>query len=210
MSPGARLISVDAVADLSAALHKFGEEAGVALSDLDMDLKRAVEWIRHDRKEYWGQEVRQGYDRVAEARANLERRMIFRVGQERPSAVEEKKALELSKRRLETAQQKTQAVRRWSYAVEREMNEYVAVIGQLTAWLQNDLPRALASLKRMRTALDAYVGTPNSPEAISALKKALARAAEPDEQLLEMKGPAAAESPAAEEGQADGAAAEET
>lgn len=184
MSPRARLISIDAVDALRAALAKFGEEAASALADLDLEVKRGADWIQHDRKEYWAQEVRLGWDRVAEARANLQRRMIYRVSEERPSALEEKKALEAAKRRLQTAQQKVEAVRRWSYLVQREMNEYVAVIGQLAAWLQNDLPRALAALKRMGIALDAYVGTPVSAEAeVAAKKTAAARVLEAEEAI---------------------------
>lgn len=185
MTRGAKLISIDAVDDLRAALHKFAEEAASALADLDLDVKRAVDWILHDRKDYWANEVRQGWDRVADARANLERRMIYRVSEQRPSAIEEKKALDHAKRRLETAQQKVQAVRHWSYVVQREMNEYVAVIGQMSAWLQNDLPRAQAALKRMSRALEAYVGSPASPEAQAALKMALARPEEPEEKPAE-------------------------
>jgi len=188
MSPRARLISIDAVDDLAAALKKFGEEAAAALADLDLEVKRGVDWVQHDRKDHWAQEVRLGFDRVAEARANLDRRLIYRVSEERPSALEEKKALDLAKRRLGVAQQKVEAVRHWSYLVQRETNEYVAVIGQLAGWLQNDLPKALAALKRMSMALEAYVGTASTPQSDEQARASAAAHPELSEDLLKLAG----------------------
>lgn len=168
----ARIRSIAAVDDLSVALRLFAEESANALADLDQEVKRALEWIHHDRKDYWVNEVRQGYDRVAEARANLERRMIARIGDDRPAAMEEKKALDLAKRRLEVAQDKVQAVKRWSHTIEHELQEYVGIINQFATWLQSDHPKAQAVLKRMSQALDAYVNLPMAPEDDTEMKPA--------------------------------------
>ncbi|MEN6494545.1 MAG: hypothetical protein ABFD16_09670 [Thermoguttaceae bacterium] len=166
----AKVTSIDAVDEMAVALRRFGEEAANALADLDLELKRALDWLQHDRKDYWDAEVRRNYDRVAEARNNLQRRMICRPTDDRPAATEEKKALELAKRRLDVSQQKVQAVRHWSMAVQHELQEYVGAINLFTTWLQGDLPKALASLKRMSLALEAYVNLPAGaePEELSA------------------------------------------
>lgn len=160
----ARLRSIEAVDEMAAALRRFGEESANALAGLDQELKRALEWIYHDRKDYWGHEVRQGFERVAEARADLERRMISRISDERPAATEEKKALEMAKRRLRIAEDKVQAVKRWSHVIEHELQEYVGIINQFSSWLQSDQPKALTLLKRMSQALEAYVNLPSSAD----------------------------------------------
>lgn len=160
----AKVTSIDAVDEMAVALRRFGEEAANALADLDLELKRALDWLQHDRKDYWDAEVRRNYDRVAEARNNLQRRMICRPTDDRPAATEEKKTLELAKRRLDVSQQKVQAVRHWSMAVQHELQEYVGAINLFTTWLQGDLPKALASLKRMSLALEAYVNLPTGAE----------------------------------------------
>jgi hypothetical protein len=122
-----------------------------------MQINRVLQWIHYDRKEYWAERVRRGYQEVADAKQNLERRLIYRASNERPSCREEKAALEKAKRRLEVAQEKVQAVRHWAHSIEHEIREFRGSISPLAGWVQADLPRACALLQRMSLALDAYV-----------------------------------------------------
>jgi hypothetical protein len=138
-------------------LQKFGEEAATALTDLELEVNRAIQWISCDLKEYWTQQVRKAQEQVAEARITLERKQMFRAGEERPSCIEEKKALEAAKRRLQLCQQKLEAVRRWSQVLAREFMEYKGRVAVLSGWLQTDLPKGLAVLKSMAGALETYV-----------------------------------------------------
>jgi hypothetical protein len=163
MTRYANLTSVDAVRLLAAALRSFEDDAGGALADLQMQINRVLEWIHHDRREYWAERVRRGHQEVAEAKQNLERRLIYRATNERPSCREEKAALEKAKRRLDLAQEKIQTVRHWTQNLEHEVREFRGCISQLAGWVQTDLPRASALLQRMTLALDAYVNVA-SPE----------------------------------------------
>lgn len=166
MGPSARVTSIDAVRAFTAALRCFGEEASGALTDLELEVTRAVEWIQHDRKGYWTQQVRRGWDGVAEARSNLERAMTFRrVADHRPACREEKMLLEKMKRRLRVAQEKVEAVRRWSYAVDRAVTECRSSVSQFARWLEVDLPQALAALEGISSALESYVGLKSSARA---------------------------------------------
>jgi len=164
MTRYANLTSVDAVRLLAAALRSFEEDAGGALADLQMQINRVLEWIHHDRKEYWAERVRRGHQEVAEAKQNLERRLIYRATEERPSCREEKAALEKAKRRLEVAQEKVRAVQHWAHSLEHEIRDFRGSISQLAGWVQTDLPRACALLQRMSLALDAYVNLPPPEE----------------------------------------------
>ena len=169
MGRAAKVTSIDAVETMTAALQRFAEDASAALADLEMELRRALEWIQHDRKIYWDREVRNGWDRVAQARQELERHRVFhKVADHEPGCREEKKALAEAKRRLHVAQEKVEAVRRWSHAVEKEVNEYRGSVNQLAGWLQADFPRAVASLHRMTGALDSYVKLQSTAETLSA------------------------------------------
>jgi len=169
MSRFAKLTSIDAVAKLATALRSFGEEASAALDNLELEARRAIEWIQHDRKDYWAGQVRRGWDQVAEARADLERCMTFhRVADHRPSCRDEKLALEKAKRRLRTAEEKVQAVRHWSHVLGHEVTEYRGSVNQLAGWLESDLPRALAALERMTTALESYVALESAADAATA------------------------------------------
>ena len=154
----AKVTSTDAVQRMATALDCFKEQSTAALDNLQMELQRALDWIRHDRKEFWDQEVRRGRDRVAEARADLERRRTFHsIGDYQPACREEKMALEKAKRRLRVAEEKVEVVRRWRRNVEHELTEFQGAVNQLASWLQSEEPRAAADLKRMIAALESYV-----------------------------------------------------
>lgn len=163
MSRFAKVTSTDAVQRMSAALDCYKEETTNALENLQMEVRRAVDWLRHDRKKFWDYEVRRGFERVAEARGELERRLTFHsIGDYQPACRDEKIALEQAKRKLRVAEEKVEVVRRWSRAVEHELTEYTGAVNQLTSWLQADQPRAMAELKRMLAALESYlaIGVP--------------------------------------------------
>jgi len=162
MARGAKVRSIDAVGTFSAALKNFEEEASGALTSLDMEVRRALEWIHQDRKEYWKQQVRRRQDKVGEARGDLERRMTYRATDEQPSCHEEKVALEKAKRRLRVAEEKVQIVRHWARVLDHEVHEFRGSINQLAHWLQIDYPQSVAALERMMTALSAYVGLESS------------------------------------------------
>ncbi len=161
MSPAAKLTSIDAVEKMSATLAKFGEEVAAALDQLDIESKRAMEWIGHDRKMHWETQVRRNRDGISEARSELERALTYRgVAGQRPACREERAELEKIKRRLHVSEGKIEAVRHWKNSIDHQVLELVGSMSQLAQWLQADLPRAQGMLKQMMTTLESYVATP--------------------------------------------------
>jgi hypothetical protein len=158
MSPTARVASIDIPQTIAVAFKKFSGEAASSMDDLDIELHRALEWIQHDRKEFWGTELRRRQDRVAEARVQLmQAQTSRRVGDYRPSCVDEQKALERAKRRLATAEQKIIAVRKCAAAIERAVNDCQRARNQFVSWLDTDVQKAITALNRMSDSLDHYV-----------------------------------------------------
>ncbi|MBN2580973.1 MAG: hypothetical protein JXB10_18470 [Pirellulales bacterium] len=158
MGRPARVKSIDALQAMSAALTCFRDDAAGALDDLEMEIRRALQWIGEDCRQYWKQEIRRGEDRVIESQRQLEHAEMFRraEGQHSP-CVEEQKALARAKQRLETARRKAEAVKHWIVAIDRAVNEYRAIRSHLVNWLDADFPRAVAVLNRMITALETYI-----------------------------------------------------
>jgi hypothetical protein len=165
MSRSARVQSIDALRVFAAALRSFGEEATVALSELEAETNRAMEWIRYEQKEYWTEQIHRAEAEVAEARLRLERKQMLQEPGDRRSFWEEKKALEAAKRRLARGQKKLEAVRRWAQVLEHEFMEYKGGVAPLTGWLQTDLHRGLALVKRLSGALETYVNLELPPGA---------------------------------------------
>jgi hypothetical protein len=163
----ARVTSTDAVQRMSTSLKTFAEEATGALAELEMQINRIAEWIGHDRRQYWENQVRNGWQEVSEARAALERARLKRIGDEHRECREEKALLDRAKRRLAEAQEKVQVVRRWTIALEQECREFRGNVSQLATWLQAEFPRAAAGLDRMVRALDTYVAVGALPDSMA-------------------------------------------
>ncbi len=144
--------------EMAAAVDAFRSEAIAALEGLDMDLRHALDWIHVDRREHWNGEVRRGWDRITQARIQLQQaRTVRRIGDHEPACPDEKKALSRAQRRLETAQQKVEAVRRCARAIDEAVNDYRGARTPLAAWLESEAPKAIAVLHRMMDQLETYV-----------------------------------------------------
>ncbi|NLS96077.1 MAG: hypothetical protein GXX96_28395 [Planctomycetaceae bacterium] len=162
----AKVTSIDVIEHFAAAMTCFGEDAKTSIEGIDMEVRRALNWIQREQKDYWTQRIRRGWDEVNIARKELERKLMFYPGDDRPSAHDERLALEAAKRRLQLAQEKVEAVKRWSHRVQREVNEYIGAIQPLKAWLEFELPKALTDLGRMARALEDYVALESSAEPV--------------------------------------------
>jgi hypothetical protein len=158
MGGPARVKSIDALQTMSAAMECFRADATTAVDDLDMEIRRALQWIGQDCRQYWNHELRLARDGVTEARLQLQHAMTYRrMSGEHSSCIEEKKALQKAQRRLQVAEGKVEAIPHWVVTIERVVNEYRASRSQFANWLDSDFPRAVAVLSRMISALETYV-----------------------------------------------------
>jgi hypothetical protein len=95
MSTQADVKSIDTLAFMKAAFASFAHESGQAISECEMQGQRAVDWICVDQAGYWKAEVRRMTELVNKAVKDLEYCKAFKkVGNNQPSCIEEKKALE--------------------------------------------------------------------------------------------------------------------
>lgn len=171
MAKSARLLAIEDVDTLAAALVRFAEEAQAALADLDLELRRASGWIEQDRPRYWEAQVRRGWEDLARARRELEQaRLSHRVDEVPSSCLDQKKALQRAQKRLDLAMEKQRLVRPWAYRTAKQAEEYRGKVGPLQEWLSSEYPRALAALRRMAHALEAYVGQEAVPPPKSLLE----------------------------------------
>jgi hypothetical protein len=181
MGQGARVSSIDILQTIAVALKKFHCEAGSSMDDLDVELHRALEWIFHDRKEFWTHERRVAEERVAEARIQLKQAQASRrIADYRPGCIDEQKALEKAKRRLQIAEEKVRAVQHWTTVIERAVDACQRSRAQFTAWLDNDVPKGIAKLNRMSDSLENYVSldVPVDPHAVIATATASSQKSE--------------------------------
>jgi hypothetical protein len=157
MSTQADVKSIDTLAFMKAAFASFAHESGQAISECEMQGQRAVDWICVDQAGYWKAEVRRMTELVNKAVKDLEYCKAFKkVGNNQPSCIEEKKALEKAKQRLARAEQKAEAVRRWTPLVQQQFRETCVRLVRFREVVDVDCPRSMALLEKMLKALDAY------------------------------------------------------
>ena len=157
----ANVHSVDAIKDVRMALVKFQERATTAMGDLRQKIDRTVAWLELDRPNYWREQERRAYDLVASTRVALETCKLRTVAGRRSDCIEEKKAFERAKMRMECVREKQQAVKKWMVQAGREANEYRSRTSNFQRTLENDVPLMIAQLGRMIDAIEAY--SENSP-----------------------------------------------
>jgi hypothetical protein len=162
VQPPARVTSIDALRDFRAALSTFRSEAIDALAANDLDIRRAFDWLTEQRQ-HWQRAVREFQDEVTHCKAELFRRQTVLPGERVPDCSQQIKALRVAKHKLEHAEERVKACRRWEPALQRAVDEYQGPARQLGGMLDGELPKSAALLERMIASLEAYVAVVHKP-----------------------------------------------
>ncbi len=152
----ANVQSIQALADLRAALANFAALATKTLDECDLELRRAMQWVTQEQPLYWRREVQKSLDAVAFARNDLERAQQATFEGQRPTCFQQKKALEAAKTRLRRAEEKVDLVRQAASKIQKQSSEYASRMSQVKDLLTADVPVAMAMLGRLVEALEGY------------------------------------------------------
>ncbi len=158
--PSAHVRSIPAIREFRAAVQVFLEEAQASLETMRIELQRALEWIEHDRPQYWQMQQRRAYDLVASTRTALETCRMRTVAGRTPSCIEEQQAHAAAQRRLEHCREQIDRVRKWGLRLHHEANEFRGRLTGLRRMLEQDLPRLIALLERTAEILESYAEVP--------------------------------------------------
>ena len=157
MGGSANVTSIDAISHFKVAFHKFAKELRDAVTTLDLESSRAIDWIENDRANFWPRETKRAGERLNEARNNLERaRTTSRSGDAR-SCYQEKKEVKSAEQRLRYCEDQIIVVRAWRRKLEHEFEEFRGKIGRLHHVADVEVDRAIAALDRILRALDGYI-----------------------------------------------------
>jgi len=151
----ARITSIEALAAWKAAVCIFGDAGKDAICAVEMELRRAFDWLDEQAK-HWRSEVRRREEAVLQAKNELTRKKMLPIIGKHPDTTEQEKALRKAQLRLAEAEEKIETCRRWAIELRRNADEYEGTARQLSGWLEGDLPRATATLEQRITALEQY------------------------------------------------------
>lgn len=169
MSQFASVKSIDALSDFKAALVEFADVSKLALSEAQSDAQRTIWWLTRDQPSHWQREVKKRSEKLSQAKVDLARAQLA-AQDVRASAALERKAVAAAQARLEEAERKLAACKRWTQVLEREFMLFKAQCQQVASACAADVPMAVARIERMIDSLQAYISlappsdaTPVSP-----------------------------------------------
>jgi chromosome segregation ATPase len=156
VSESANVRSLEALQDFRAALVGFATEAQQALDACAAEIRRMQDWLE-DQLKNWQAAVRRCEDEVFRARTELTRRKMVRIGDRQPDCSEQEEELRAAQAKLEYAEDKVKATRRWIQQLPHAIIDYEGPARQLAGFLEIELVRACNLLDRKCDILDAYL-----------------------------------------------------
>lgn len=151
MPGGARVESIEAIERFRLVLLKFAEKANNAAGEADQDLARTLAWLEGEAATYWASQLRKAKEQLTRAQDRLKQKQLFKdASGTTPQADEELKLVRQAQARLEYAEGKGLAVKRWTPKLRRELEMYRGNAARFSSALSSDLPAGAAKL-------DAYV-----------------------------------------------------
>jgi hypothetical protein len=156
MNAGADVGSLAVLHDWYAALAAFRTEAQGALTSLALSLQRADQWLG-EQQQFWRRRIRACEDEVVQAKTELMNRQYTDFAGDTPDCTVQEENLRAARARLQFAEDRLEAVRRWMRRLPMESRDvFDGPTRQLTFFLDAELPRGLALLARQLTALERY------------------------------------------------------
>lgn len=158
MNQSANVTSIEAVHAFRAAMVKFEEDARDSIVSLELEIRRAVNWIEVDRRRYWPAQVKKASEEMAQARNALERCQLKYGSEEAPSCYEQKKNYERARRRLRYCEDQVRLVKQWIQTIRHELTLFDGQLAEMRLSVDSELPRAIAALTNLLNALERYAG----------------------------------------------------
>lgn len=150
--------SIAGVIDWRADLTNYGELLAEAMAGVDLEIRRAYDWVE-EQLSRWRKAIRDCEEDVTRAKAELSQRRFTTWDGREPDCTVQEKNLRLAKARLEHAEEKVEACRRWLARLPKLIDEtFTGASRRLRSMLEADVPNALAALAQRIAALEAYAG----------------------------------------------------
>src|SRR5262249_15450515 len=154
-----QVTSVEAVREFRGSLLVFCDEVRQALAAVEQAARHTIEWLLRDQLGRWQRAVRDRYEDVVQAKAELSRKQISKTsGGQRPDCTEEIKLVRRAQERLREAEEKVAACKQWGgQLLPRAVDEYRGPARQLAGLVEGQPPQVVAVVDNILALLDSYV-----------------------------------------------------
>jgi hypothetical protein len=156
MGQSAKVTSIRALEEFREALCAFGIDGQEALGAVDLQVRRAIQWL-NDQQKYWARQIRERQEELNRAKIELQmRKFENRDGRGRGTS-EPEKNLRRAEARFKEATEKAANCKRWQPQLQHAVMEYYGPARQLSGALEGDLKHAVALLDQKLESLEAYL-----------------------------------------------------
>jgi hypothetical protein len=157
ISSQASVQSIDGLKDLRTAFALFAEDAQAALGAVEMEIRRTIQWLQHDRRFFWQEQIKRRRELVSQAEAEVFRRKLGQASGSAPAYSEQKEVLRKAEASLRDAERRAALVKKYEPVLQQAILEYHAATRRITDIARGDVPRAVTLLERMIDSLEAYL-----------------------------------------------------
>jgi hypothetical protein len=155
----ANVRDIDSLMRAKAVFAKARGELLQAVAEAVSHAESVNSWVERDGPLRWESERRRAAEAVAAAKSALYRKeMTPAVDGGKVSVVDERKALQRAKEKLDRIEEVLRRLRAMRAEVTREIGLLKAGLGPLGAWIDHDSVEAQATVTRMAEALARYRG----------------------------------------------------
>jgi hypothetical protein len=191
MTTRAHVTSVQAIEAFRAQLILFLGKARAAVEEVSDEIVRTRTWLENEQRARWERECRRCERVLDEAQQELFNAKISRL---RTQTAAQLLAVERAKRDLRHAEEKRDAVKRWTREFGNRADPLGKQVEQLLTFLTTDMVKAAAHLGSVVNSLEAYTAVQAGPGALAAGLPPARDEAEPAPPLAAATLPMAAES----------------
>ncbi len=155
--PPAHVSSVHAIETFRANLLTYVAKARPVLEDICDEISRAREWLEHDRRPYWENQLRRRRRTLEDAEAAL---FSARLSNLRDVRSAEQMAAVKARNAMKEAEDKLSRINKWARDFDHLVQPRLKELERLRSLLATDLPRAAIHLSDILKTLEAYATVP--------------------------------------------------
>ena len=162
--PTAHVDALRHLADFQSALASFAQQAREALCGASLEIRRVIDWL-DDQLKHWQVEVRKAEEAVFNAKQELARRRMMRIGDRPVDTTEQEIALAKAQAWLDHVEHKRDRTRFWIRELPNAIALYDSQANPAQHLVESGVPQMIAFLDRKMDILEAYaaVAVPDAP-----------------------------------------------
>ena len=159
MAIGADVREINGLRDWLASAAVFKVESEESLASIQLEIRRGIDWVSQQ-LDRWQRSIRDHEDAVVQAKAELSARRFPGPTGRMPDTTVQERNLRRAIARLEHAQDRVAACKKWLVNLPKIIDETFSGAGHRFALLlEGDVAKGLALLQRQIEALEQYAET---------------------------------------------------